>query len=57
LKGAAGNLSAVSLFDTAAILEQLGRDSRFDAADAAWRRLSEEAADVLDVLRRSEAAV
>jgi CheY-like chemotaxis protein len=57
LKGAAGNLSALSLFDTAAILEQLGRDSRFDAADAAWRRLSEEAANVLDVLRRSEAAV
>jgi signal transduction histidine kinase/CheY-like chemotaxis protein len=57
LKAAAGNLSAVSLFDTAAILEQLGRDSRFDAAEAAWRRLSEEAADVLDVLRRSEAAV
>jgi HPt (histidine-containing phosphotransfer) domain-containing protein len=56
LKGAAGNLSAVSLFDTAAILEQLGRDSRFDAAEAASRRLAEEAADVLDVLRRSEAA-
>jgi CheY-like chemotaxis protein len=56
LKGAAGNLSAVSLFDTAEILEQLGRDSRFEAADAAWRRLSDEAANVLDVLRRSEAA-
>ena len=56
LKGAAGNLSAVSLFETAEILEQLGRDSRFDAADAAWRRLADETAHVLDVLRRSEAA-
>jgi signal transduction histidine kinase/CheY-like chemotaxis protein len=56
LKGAAGNLSAVSLFDTAEILEQLGRESRFDAAEAAWRRLSGEAAHVLDALRRNEAA-
>jgi CheY-like chemotaxis protein len=56
LKGAAGNLSAVSLFETAEILEQLGRDRRFEAADAACRRLSDEAAHVLDTLRRSEAA-
>ena len=56
LKGAAGNLSAVGLFETAEILEQLGRESRFDAADAALRRLSDEAAHVLDALRRSEAA-
>jgi CheY-like chemotaxis protein len=56
LKREAGNLSAVSLFETAEILEQLGRDGRFDAADAARRRLSDEAAHVLDALRRSEAA-
>jgi CheY-like chemotaxis protein len=56
LKGAAGNLSAVSLFETAEILEQLGREGRFEAADAAWRRLSDEAAQVLDALRRNEAA-
>jgi signal transduction histidine kinase/DNA-binding response OmpR family regulator/HPt (histidine-containing phosphotransfer) domain-containing protein len=56
LKGAAGNLSAISLFETAEILEQLGRESRFDAAEAAWRRLSDEAANVLDALRRNEAA-
>jgi signal transduction histidine kinase/DNA-binding response OmpR family regulator/HPt (histidine-containing phosphotransfer) domain-containing protein len=56
LKGAAGNLSALSLFETAEILEQLGRDHRFDAADAACRRLADEAAHVLDTLRRSEAA-
>jgi signal transduction histidine kinase/CheY-like chemotaxis protein len=56
LKGAASNLSAISLFETAEILEQLGRDHRFDAADAACRRLADEAAHVLDTLRRSEAA-
>ena len=56
LKGAAGNLSAVSLFETAEILEQLGREHRFDAAEAAWRKLSDEATHVLDALRRNEAA-
>jgi signal transduction histidine kinase/DNA-binding response OmpR family regulator/HPt (histidine-containing phosphotransfer) domain-containing protein/uncharacterized protein YdeI (BOF family) len=56
LKGAAGNLSAVSLFETAEILEQLGREKRFDAAEAAWRRLADEATNVLDALRRYEAA-
>ena len=56
LKGAAGNLSVVSLFATAEILEQLGRQNRFVAAEAEWRRLSDEATHVLDSLRRSEAA-
>jgi two-component system sensor histidine kinase/response regulator len=56
LKGAAGNLSAISLFETAEILEQLGREKRFDAAEAAWRRLADEATNVLDALRRNEAA-
>jgi signal transduction histidine kinase/CheY-like chemotaxis protein len=56
LKGAAGNLSAVSLFETAEILEQLGREQRFDAAEAAWRKLSDDATHVLDALRRNEAA-
>jgi signal transduction histidine kinase/CheY-like chemotaxis protein len=56
LKGAAGNLSAVSLFETAEILEELGREHRFDAAEAAWRKLSDEATHVLDALRRNEAA-
>jgi len=56
LKGAAGNLSVIGLFETAAILEQLGNDRRFDAAEAAWRRLSDEAAYALDELRRHEAA-
>ena len=56
LKGAAGNLSAVSLFETAEILEQLGRENRFDAAEAALRRLTTEAARVLDALRHTDAA-
>ena len=56
LKREAGNLSAVSLFETAEILEQLGREKRFDAAEAAWRRLADEATNVLDALRRNEAA-
>ncbi|MEO8076064.1 MAG: response regulator, partial [Acidobacteriota bacterium] len=56
LKGAAGNLAALSLFEMAEILEQLGTDSRFAAAEAAFRRLSDEAAHVLQVLRSNEAA-
>jgi two-component system, sensor histidine kinase and response regulator len=56
LKAAAGNLAALSLFEMAEIMEQLGADSRFAAADAAFRRLSDEATHVLEVLRRSEAA-
>jgi two-component system sensor histidine kinase/response regulator len=56
LKGTAGNLSAVTLFETAEILEQLGREQRFDAAEAACRKLSDEATHVLDALRRNEAA-
>src|SRR5439155_16511251 len=40
LKSAASNLSASSLFDAAEILERVGAESRLDAADAAWRRLS-----------------
>jgi CheY-like chemotaxis protein len=40
LKGAAGNLSATSLFDAAEVLERVGAESRLDAAEAAWRRLS-----------------
>jgi HPt (histidine-containing phosphotransfer) domain-containing protein len=56
LKGAAGNLSAFGIFEMAEILEELGRASRFDAADAAWRRLADETANALDALRRSEAA-
>jgi two-component system sensor histidine kinase/response regulator len=54
LKGAASNLSASSLFDAAEILERIGAESRIDAADAAWRRLSMAASEVLMTLRQNE---
>ncbi len=54
LKGTAGNLSATSLFDAAEILERVGAECRLDAADAAWRRLSMAASDVLTTLRQFE---
>jgi HPt (histidine-containing phosphotransfer) domain-containing protein len=52
LKGAAGNLSATRLFQAARTLELLGGESRFAAAEAAWRVLSVEASAVLDTLAR-----
>jgi two-component system, sensor histidine kinase and response regulator len=52
LKGAAGNLSAVGLFEAARALERVGAESRMDAAEGAWRQLSVEATNVIDVLRR-----
>jgi two-component system sensor histidine kinase/response regulator len=52
LKGAAANLSAGALFDAAQTLERLGEESRLEPAQAAWRRLSVEAAAVMDTLRR-----
>jgi two-component system sensor histidine kinase/response regulator len=54
LKGAAGNLSAIGLFEAARTLERIGQEGRIDAADAAWRELSAEAAHVLDALSRLE---
>jgi CheY-like chemotaxis protein len=55
LKGAAGNLSAPGLVEAAHILERIGTEARMDAAEAAWRRLSAEAATVVEALRRSDA--
>jgi CheY-like chemotaxis protein/HPt (histidine-containing phosphotransfer) domain-containing protein len=54
LKGAAGNLAAGGLFEAARVLERLGAELRFDAAEGAWRRLATEASAVLDQLRRFE---
>ena len=56
LKGAAGNLSAGGLFEAARVLERVGAESRMDAAEAAWRQLSIEASNVIDVLRRDSAS-
>ena len=54
LKGAAGNLSATGLFEAASTLERLGAEHRIDAARAAWRHLSAEAAAAMDALRQFE---
>ncbi|HEY0284568.1 MAG TPA: response regulator, partial [Vicinamibacterales bacterium] len=51
LKGAAGNLSADGLFEAARVLERVGAESRMDAAEGAWRQLSVEASNVIDVMR------
>jgi HPt (histidine-containing phosphotransfer) domain-containing protein len=55
LKGVAGNLSAAGLFAATQLLERLGAEGRLDAAEAAWRGLSVEAADVINALRQFEA--
>ena len=52
LKGAAGNLSAARLFDAARTLERIGANGQLDAAEAAWRQLAIEAAQVMSRLRR-----
>jgi two-component system, sensor histidine kinase and response regulator len=52
LKGAAANLSARALCDAAQTLERLGAELRLEPAQAAWRRLSVEAAAVMDTLRQ-----
>jgi CheY-like chemotaxis protein len=54
LKRAARTLSASGLFDAAGVLERLGAEARFEAAEGAWSRLSQEAAQVLDALRMGE---
>ncbi len=51
LRGAAGNLGANALFEAAGALERAGAERRMDAAEAAWRRLSEDAAHVVETLR------
>jgi signal transduction histidine kinase/CheY-like chemotaxis protein len=50
LKGSAGNLSATSLFHAADVLERVAAEGHMDAAEAAWRQLSVEASNVMDVL-------
>jgi two-component system, sensor histidine kinase and response regulator len=39
LKGAAGSLGAVAVYETSSALEQLGAEGRLDAARATWERL------------------
>ena len=54
LKGAAGNLSATGLFEAARTLERIGAECRLEAAEAAWRVLTEEAAHAIEALRQFE---
>ncbi len=54
LRGSAGTLSAVALADAAHTLERLGAEARFEAAEAAWRTLSTEAASLMTTLRQIE---
>jgi len=56
LKGVAANLSAAGLFEAAQTLERLGAESRLEPAEAAWRRLSVEAANVMETLRHLRTA-
>jgi CheY-like chemotaxis protein len=56
LRGSAATLSADGLAEAAHVLEQIGAESRMNAADDAWERLSDEAAAVVDVLGTSVAA-
>jgi signal transduction histidine kinase/CheY-like chemotaxis protein len=54
LKGMAANVSAERLTAAAATLERLGLEGRLDAAQAAFRQLSVESAQVIDVFRDCE---
>jgi hypothetical protein len=45
-------MSAGALFEAARVLERVGEGAHMDAAEAAWRQLSVEACNVIDVLRR-----
>jgi HPt (histidine-containing phosphotransfer) domain-containing protein len=54
LKGAASSLGADALAEIAGILERLGAESRLDAAVAAARAMSAEAAKLLGVLRETQ---
>ena len=56
LKGAAGTLSAVALFDAAQTLERLGAEGRLEPTGAAWRTLAKEASSLMDILREMNEA-
>jgi signal transduction histidine kinase/CheY-like chemotaxis protein len=55
LKGAAGTLSAAAVFEAAQTLERLGAEGRLEPAEAAWRTLAKEAANLMDTFRHTEA--
>ncbi len=51
LRGAAGNISATDVMASALVLEQMGTESRMDAAEGAWRKLAGHADRLIDELR------
>ena len=55
LKGVAVNLSAKGLCDAARAIEECGAGGQLDGIDELWRRVSVEAAAVMDILRQSAA--
>ena len=56
LRGAAGTLSAGGVVDAALVLERMGTENRMGAADAGWKVLSAEAADLAAALQAMEGA-
>jgi signal transduction histidine kinase/CheY-like chemotaxis protein len=52
LKGAAANFEADSVVAAARVLEEIGRDGRFDDAAAAWKVMRYEADRLIDTLQR-----
>jgi len=52
LKGAAANFEAESVVAAARQLEEIGRVSQFDDADAAWKVMRHEADRLIDMLQR-----
>ena len=56
LKGAAGTLSAAGVVEAASVLERIGAEKRRDAAEAAWKTLSAQAAQLAGALQAMEGA-
>jgi signal transduction histidine kinase/CheY-like chemotaxis protein/HPt (histidine-containing phosphotransfer) domain-containing protein len=56
LKGAAGTLSAAGVVDAASVLERIGAEKRSEAADAAWKTLNTQAAQLAGALQAMEGA-
>ena len=56
LRGAAGTLSASGLVEAASVLERIGAEKRTEAAEAAWKTLNAQAAQLAAALQAMEGA-